>query len=75
MKRTKAAHSKAGVEVVACFEALDEAAVCSGPGSRMAGSGGTMVFRVTEEREKTRGQKLLSVAKKRAGSKILARGT
>jgi hypothetical protein len=43
--------SEAGVEAVVDSEARDEVKVCSGPGSRTAGSGGTMVSRATEERE------------------------
>jgi hypothetical protein len=36
-KRIAVARSKVGVKVVICSKAGDEAAVCSGLGSRMAG--------------------------------------
>jgi hypothetical protein len=57
-KRTATARSEAGVEVVACSEDGDEAAVCLGLGSRTAGGGGTTVSRVTEERERAWDQKI-----------------
>jgi hypothetical protein len=46
-----------------------------GPGLRTAGSGGTIVSRATEERERARGKKLRSVVIESAWPKILGRGT
>jgi hypothetical protein len=55
-KRTAAAHSEVEVESVACPGVSDEATTCSRARLRMTGGGGgTMVSRVTIERERVQG--------------------
>jgi hypothetical protein len=67
-KRTAATCSKVGVEAMACSEARDEAAVCSGPGSRTACGGGMMVSRETEERERAYGRKIAKCGERERGT-------
>jgi hypothetical protein len=70
-----AARFEAKVEAMACSEAGDEAAVCSGLGSRMTGGGSTDgrqrrhdVSRATEERERVRGQKVSMCGERERGA-------
>jgi hypothetical protein len=60
--------SEDGVAAAVCSEAGDVAVVCSGPGMRTAGGSNTMVFRVTEERERAWGQKIAKCSERERGA-------
>jgi hypothetical protein len=77
---------EAGVEEAACSGAGDEAMVCSGAGDEVVACFNVGIkdrrwrwwhnsFRATEERERARDKKLLSLARESARLEILVDGT